>query len=175
MFTFLCGKIPGTVKEIVFHDETLTIQKAVQLGAEACGFVYNASDIIYLNGDIVAPGTLISNGDVVLVDIPKIKGAQSVIKIGRSNSILTRVALHDGDTVKTALEVAGMLAMSPNEFVYVNSEKSDLNKELFDGDVVVITKGLRSIGATETNINIYEALASLNKRFALLEAAISAS
>lgn len=159
MITFLVGKIPGAVKQIIFEGDVLTVSEAVKMGAEECGFVYAAFDVVYLNGEVVSNDALVNNENVVLVDIPKIRGNQMTVKIGRHNSVLSHVALHDDDTVRTAIEVAGIPSLSDGEVVCINGEISTINGVLDDGDIVVI----KLKDSISRNIDIYEAIAAIRK------------
>ena len=172
MIKFIVGKIPGEVVEIEYGAETITVENAVKLGAAKLEFLYNASDNVYLNGDVSSFAATVSDNDVVLVDIPKIKGSQMVVRIGRAGSILKQMALHDDDTVNDALRAAKMEKLSENEVVYINDEKSSSSTHLEDGDFIIIksiTTSRESSGTPVKFINIYETLADLERRIIALE------
>lgn len=172
MLKFIVGKIPGEVVELEFARDSLTILEAVKLGAAKIGFSYETTDVVYLNGDISSFDTVIENNDVVLIDIPKIKGNQKVIKIGREGQLVKSVALHNNDSVNDALIAAKMEKLSEEEEVYIDGERVISSTVLEEGEVVVIKRVARSMrgnGNSAYCINIYEAIANLKKRMSVLE------
>ena len=172
MFKFIVGKIPGEVVEIEFAGDSLTILEAVKLGAAKIGFSYETTDVVYLNGDISSFDTVIENNDVVLIDIPKIKGNQKVIKIGREGQLVKSVALHNNDSVNDALIAAKMEKLSEEEEVYIDGERVISSTVLEEGEIVLIKRVVRSMRGTGNSaycVNIYEAIANLEKRISVLE------
>jgi sulfur carrier protein ThiS len=65
------------------------------------------------------------------------------IKVSRMPGRTVEVAVEEGSTVATALEVADF-AMASNEKVSVNGETVGSTFELEDGDVVLLTKDAKS-------------------------------
>lgn len=171
MITFIVGKIPGEVKEVVFDGESLTVAEAVKLGAEVCGFTYNPAEIVYLNSVVVSNDAIVRNNDVVLVDIPKIKGAQMVVKVGRSGMAVKTIALHDHATVREALSVASVV-LDTEEAGFINGVVMDISSEVNDGDLLVV-KNRSSVVSTERCIDIYAAIAQLRADLELLKSEIS--
>ena len=172
MIKFIVGKIPGEVTEIEFAGDSLTLLEAVELGAAKIGFSYETTDIVYLNGDVSSFGTVIGNNDVVLIDIPKIKGNQKVVKIGREGQEVKSVAIHNNNSVNDALIAAKMEKLSEGEEVYIGGERVISSTILEDGEIVVIKRVVRSIigtGNPAYYINIYETIANLEKRISVLE------
>lgn len=170
MITFIVGKIPGEVAEIVYDGDVLSIVEAIKLGAEKLHFTYNVTDIIYLNGDIASPGEEVSDNDVVLVDIPKIKGAQKVVEIGRAGSVIKRVAIHNDATVNDALRAAKMPILGEGEVVYIDGNRA-IDIDLFsDGSIILIKRdSIFSGEKAASGYNIYDAINSLNKRISAIE------
>mgnify|MGYP001557763223 CR=1 FL=1 len=172
MIKFIVGKIPGEVVEIEFAGDSLTILEAVKLGAAKVGFPYEITDVVYLNGDVSSFDTVIGNNDVVLIDIPKIKGNQKVIRIGREGQAVKSVAIHNNYSVNDALIAAEMEKLSEGEEVYIDGERVISSTILEDGEIIVIkrvTRSMRDTGNSAYCINIYEAIANLEERISVLE------
>lgn len=159
--TFIVGKIPGEVKEVVFDGETLTIGEAVKLGAEVCGFTYDPAEVVYLNSVVVSNDAMVVGNDVVLVDIPKIKGAQMVVKVGRVGTEVKTIALHDVSNVAEALSIAG-IHVEEGEAVFIGGRMIGTDYHVTNGDLLVV-KNRDSIADSVIAINIYEAIAQLQK------------
>ena len=172
MMKFIVGKIPGEVVEIEFAGDSLTILEAVKLGAVKIGFSYEAADVVYLNGDISSFDAMVGNNDVILIDIPKIKGNQKVVKIGRDGQSVKSVAIHDNDNVNDALRAAKMMELSEGETVYIDGGNASSSTTLEDGDVILVkrtTISMRGTGTSAGYINIYKAIADLESRVSALE------
>lgn len=159
MITFIVGKIPGEVKEVVFDGESLTVGEAVKLGAEVCGFTYNPAEIVYLNGEVVSNDAMVVGNDVLLVDIPKIKGAQMVVKVGRVGTAVKTIALHDNSDVAAALSIAG-ICLGEEEAVFVGGVARNTNYVVKNEDLLVV-KNRGSAIFVEGCMNIYEAIVQL--------------
>jgi len=65
------------------------------------------------------------------------------IKVSRMPGRTVEVAVEEGSTVATALEIAEF-TMASNEKVSVNGESVTSGYELEDGDVVLLTKDAKS-------------------------------
>lgn len=154
--TFIVGKIPGEVKEVAFDGETLTVGEAVKLGAEVCGFAYNPTEVVYLNSVVVSNDAMVVGNDVVLVDIPKIKGAQMVVKVGRVGAEIKTLALHDHSTIEAALSVGGIV-MDETEAVFIGGRMIGISNHITNGDLLIV----KNRGSAIVSEDIYEAIAKL--------------
>ena len=172
MIKFVVGKIPGEVVEIEFAGGSLTILEAVKLGSVKIGFSYEATDVVYLNGDISSFDAMVEDNDVILIDIPKIKGNQKIVKIGRDGQSVKSVAIHDNDNVNDALRAAKMMELSEGETVYIDGGNASSSTTLEDGDLIIVkrvTGSMRGDVASFPCINIYAAIADLEARISALE------
>lgn len=106
MITFTIGKIPGIVKEFTSDAEGLTVLSAIQMAVADGVCDYDSSMKVYVGG-VEAPVTqIVQNNDVILIDLPKVKGAVGVITVVTKNGRKIVIGIKGDESIGHVLGVA---------------------------------------------------------------------
>ena len=100
---FTIGKIPSRVSTFEVAGD-LTIMQCIEYAVSVGTLQYTSSDKVYLNGTEVLNLSIVpSSPCVILLDVPSVKGAQVVVKVGIKGKEIEAFAVRHGTTIKDVL------------------------------------------------------------------------
>ena len=129
-------KLPGRVEEFLLEDGA-----TVEDGLEQAGITLESNSEIKVNGNISNKGTVLRNGDSVVVST-KIKGNATSVKIVKLPGRVEEFLLEDGATVEDGLDQAG-ITLESNSEIKVNGNISNKGTVLRNGDSVVVSTKIK--------------------------------
>lgn len=133
---FTIGKIPARVHTFEVAGD-LTIMECINYAVTKNVLQYAASDKVYLNGAEVSDLTVVPTSPcVILLDVPSVKGAQIVVKVGIKGKEMESFAVRHGDTIGDVLKRTGILENVIK--IYMNGRTSIITDTITRNSEIVV-------------------------------------
>lgn len=149
---FTIGKIPARVSTFEVAGD-LTIMECINYAVTKNVLQYTSTDTVYLNGTEVSNLSVVPTSPcVILLDVPSVKGAQIVVKIGEKGKEMIPFACKHGTTVEDVVRHAN-INVEDIKKIYLNEMTSWLDATINRNSSIVIEMKTKE-SLTKNNVDM---------------------